>query len=159
MKCISLSIQMWSGKPPKLITLSINLMSSLRASHWSAASGKTKSTPKKLIGPLKTDKSMDIKESTSISTSKNGKTKPLGGILLSKVMLKSTLKKSTLNLPSYLISKDKPDPLSKKWCSIWDKNNKVSQVQMNFKKRTKWINSWNHIQKWTSLNASLIDIV
>jgi hypothetical protein len=55
--------------------------------------GKIKSTLKRHTGPLKMVNSIIIKEDTCTLTSKSGKIRIVGGALLSRAMLKSTLKK------------------------------------------------------------------
>jgi len=64
--------------------------------------GKIKLTHKKHTGLSKTDCSTITKESTSTSTFKNGKIRQVGGVQPSKEIYKSTLKRLTLNLLSYL---------------------------------------------------------
>jgi len=59
-------------------------------------------------------KLMTTKENIYTSIFKNGKIRHHGGAHLFKEMFKSTHKKLTLNLQNFLISKGKPDPLSKK---------------------------------------------
>lgn len=120
--------------------------------------GKIKLIHKKLIGPLKTARSMDIKANTFILMLKNGKIKLHGGALQSKGMLKLTPKKLILNLRSFQILMVKQDQLLKRWCSIWDKNNKVFQHQMNFKNKEKCNNLWKLTHKWTFLNVNLVDL-
>jgi hypothetical protein len=67
------------------------------------ANGKTKLTRRRLIGISLMEKSRAIKANTSMLTSKNGKIRPAGGALPSKVMLRSTLKRSILSLLSFQI--------------------------------------------------------
>lgn len=55
--------------------------------------GKTKLIPSKLIGPLKTVKSMATMVNIFTSMFKNGKTNRVGGAHLFREMSKSTLKK------------------------------------------------------------------
>ena len=57
------------------------------------ANGKTKSIQKRLIGILLMARLRITKESTSMSTSKNGKTRQVGGALLFKVISRSIHKK------------------------------------------------------------------
>lgn len=133
----------------------ISLKSSSVDNLWSVENGKIKSILSKPSGLSKMANSINIKENTFTSMSKNGKIKHPGGVLPSKENLKLILKKSTLNLRNYLISMDKRDPLSRKWCSIWDKSSKGSQLLMSFKRGEKCRNSWKPIHKWISLNVSL----
>ncbi len=120
--------------------------------------GKVKLTHNKHTGPLRMDKLMVTKENTFISMLKNGKIKLHGGALQLKVMLKSTHKKSILNLQNFLILRDKQDPQSKRWCLIWDKSNKVFQLPMSFKRKIKWTSLWKLIHKWISHNVSSVDL-
>lgn len=67
-----------------------------------------------LSGQFNKDRSMITKVNSSISQSKNGRTKAAGGPLQSKEMPKSTPKRSTLNPPNFQNLKDKPNqPLRK----------------------------------------------
>lgn len=120
--------------------------------------GKIKSIHKKLIGPLKMARLMDIKANTFISMLKNGKIKLHGGALQLKVMLKLTLKRLILNPQNFQILTVKQDQPFKRWCSIWDKNNKVFQHQMNSKNKEKCNNLWKLIHKWTFLNVNSVDL-
>ena len=76
--------------------------------------GKIKLIHKKLIGPLKTARLMDIKANTFILMLKNGKIKLHGGALQSMGMLKLTPKKLILNLRSFQILMVKQDQLLKR---------------------------------------------
>lgn len=120
--------------------------------------GRIKSILRKLIGPSKMELSTIIRESISISILKSGRTKQAGGALLSKVMRKSILRKSTLNHPSYLTWTVRLGQLSRRWCLIWGKSSKDCLRVMNYRSRKNWNNSWRLILRWISLNASLIDL-
>jgi len=67
------------------------------------ANGRTKLTPKRLIGISSMEKSKGIKANIFMLMYKNGKIKQAGGALPFKVMLKSTLKRLILSLQNFQI--------------------------------------------------------